>query len=399
MLRCCRYLLLLLLLVQVFLSGKQSLAQSRAALFFRATGHHLSDTYAFLSFWEARGGEPILGLPITEPFEQDGAIVQYLERARLEYHPRLGLVLLGRLGAERTRWRTFPAAPSARPNSRSIFFAETGHTLAPPFRAFWEEHGGLEVFGYPISEPLWESAGGGFYRVQYFERVRLEYHPAYSDEKQRIQVSRLGLELALALDLDLTPVAPQPGAIVVGEERPAAKRGISPGSAATSGLQPGAQPIAQAPALSASPSPVAESQTPTPSAGQQAPASRSAGTKRIEVSLSRQWLYAYEDDRLVFDAPVATGKDGFNTPTGTFAIYYKIPLQTMRGNLNGESWEVPNVPHAMYFNGSVALHGTYWHNLFGTGTRVSHGCVNLGLDDAAWLYEWAPIGTLVTVYY
>lgn len=136
MLRCCRYLLLLLLLVQVFLSGKQSLAQSRAALFFRATGHHLSDTYAFLSFWEARGGEPILGLPITEPFEQDGAIVQYLERARLEYHPRLGLVLLGRLGAERTRWRTFRQLRRRAPTPEASSLQRPVIPLHRPFGPF-----------------------------------------------------------------------------------------------------------------------------------------------------------------------------------------------------------------------------------------------------------------------
>jgi lipoprotein-anchoring transpeptidase ErfK/SrfK len=71
----------------------------------------------------------------------------------------------------------------------------------------------------------------------------------------------------------------------------------------------------------------------------------------------------------------------------------------MRGSINGESWVVPDVPHAMYFNGSVALHGTYWHNLFGSGVRISHGCVNLPLDAAAWLYDWAPVGTTVDVHY
>lgn len=117
------------------------------------------------------------------------------------------------------------------------------------------------------------------------------------------------------------------------------------------------------------------------------------------MNLSEQWLYAYEGGVLVYSAPVATGKDGFNTPAGTFRIGYKVELQTMRGSINGETWEVPNVPHAMYFNGDVALHGTYWHNLFGTGIRISHGCVNLRLGDAAWLYQWAPVGTLVTVHY
>ncbi len=56
-----------------------------------------------------------------------------------------------------------------------------------------------------------------------------------------------------------------------------------------------------------------------------------------------------------------------NTPTGTFAVYYKVKKQTMRGVDHGVPWVVPNVPNVMYIVGGVALHGTYWHNLFGSG--------------------------------
>ena len=130
------------------------------------------------------------------------------------------------------------------------------------------------------------------------------------------------------------------------------------------------------------------------------PAPRTAGGgKRIEVDLTRQWMYAYEGDRLILSSGVSTGKPGWETPAGTFAVYAKLPLQTMSGNVNGESWYVPDVPNVMYFYRSVALHGTYWHNRFGTGERLSHGCVNLPLDVAAQLYNWAPIGTPVVVYY
>lgn len=126
---------------------------------------------------------------------------------------------------------------------------------------------------------------------------------------------------------------------------------------------------------------------------------RPTGPKRIEISLAQQWLYAYEGDYMVFDAPVSTGRDGFETPRGSFTIFSKLPLQTMRGSAGSETWEVPNVPNVMYFlGGGYAIHGTYWHNSFGTGARLSHGCVNLPLDKAAWLYEWAPMGTPVIVY-
>jgi lipoprotein-anchoring transpeptidase ErfK/SrfK len=71
----------------------------------------------------------------------------------------------------------------------------------------------------------------------------------------------------------------------------------------------------------------------------------------------------------------------------------------MSGTAGGEYYSVPDVPHAMYINGDIAIHGTYWHNMFGTGVRMSHGCINLPLDSASWLYGWAPAGTPVLVTY
>ncbi len=122
------------------------------------------------------------------------------------------------------------------------------------------------------------------------------------------------------------------------------------------------------------------------------------GAKRIVVDLSDQWLYVYEGGELVMTSPVSTGRDDFNTPIGTHQIIWKAALRTMKGTSNGETWEVPNVPHAMYLTGTgVALHGTYWHKGFGSGVRLSHGCVNLPMDVAAVLYDWTSIGTAVVV--
>lgn len=126
-------------------------------------------------------------------------------------------------------------------------------------------------------------------------------------------------------------------------------------------------------------------------------ATRPGGPKRIEVDLSDQWMYAFEGQQLVLSAGVSTGKKGWDTPVGRFAVYAKVPLQTMRGNAKGEKWEVPNVPDILYFYRNAALHGAYWHNRFGTGARLSHGCVNLPLGAAKQLYNWAQIGTPVIV--
>lgn len=121
--------------------------------------------------------------------------------------------------------------------------------------------------------------------------------------------------------------------------------------------------------------------------------------RHIDVDLSNQWLTAYEGDLVVYQAPIATGRDGFNTPTGEYAIYYRLPMQSMSGCAGGECWDVPNVPWVQYVVGGVALHGTYWHDAHGSGVRMSHGCINLRIDDAQWLYEWADIGTTVSIHY
>ncbi|NIO43122.1 MAG: L,D-transpeptidase family protein, partial [Burkholderiales bacterium] len=63
----------------------------------------------------------------------------------------------------------------------------------------------------------------------------------------------------------------------------------------------------------------------------------------------------------------------------------------------GFNYVLPNVPYVMYFYKDYAIHGTYWHNNF--GTPMSHGCVNMSTADARWLYNWSSYGTLVNVHY
>jgi lipoprotein-anchoring transpeptidase ErfK/SrfK len=118
--------------------------------------------------------------------------------------------------------------------------------------------------------------------------------------------------------------------------------------------------------------------------------------KTIVISISHQMLWAYKGDQVVISSSVSTGRAGFDTPVGSFAVLTKLPSQTMEGVIGGEYYNVPDVPWVLYFtNTGHALHGTYWHNNF--GTPMSHGCVNLPLDVAAWLYDWAPLGTRVLI--
>jgi hypothetical protein len=118
-----------------------------------------------------------------------------------------------------------------------------------------------------------------------------------------------------------------------------------------------------------------------------------AEAKRIEVDLTNQMLYAYQNDQLVMSFPVATGK-WFPTPTGTFHIWTKLRYTRMAGGVGADAYDLPNVPYVMFFyNDQVgkgrgfSLHGAYWHNNF--GHPMSHGCVNISPANAGNLYEWA----------
>ena len=117
------------------------------------------------------------------------------------------------------------------------------------------------------------------------------------------------------------------------------------------------------------------------------------GTHWIEVNLSQQRLYAYAGDTLINSFVVSTGTWATPTVTGYFNIYLKYVSTTM----SGPGYYLTNVPYAMYFYGDYGIHGTYWHDNF--GTPMSHGCVNMRTSDAGWLYNFAPMGTLVFIHY
>jgi lipoprotein-anchoring transpeptidase ErfK/SrfK len=139
--------------------------------------------------------------------------------------------------------------------------------------------------------------------------------------------------------------------------------------------------------------PTSEYIAPTSSAPLPDIASSGNGVRWIDVDLTNQRVYAYEGDVVVNEFIVSTGTWLTPTVTGQYKVYVKYRSAKM----SGPGYYLPNVPYIMYFYKGYGLHGTYWHNNF--GTPMSHGCVNLRTDDAAWLYEWASVGTLVNVHY
>ena len=146
--------------------------------YFNETGHYVCDE--FLEFYRTRGELESFGYPLTEAFDDPtrGLRVQYFQRARMERRPnnpdpykmQLGL-LVDELGYQ------FPPARAGQipPFNTSLqqYFPETGHVVSYAFLQYFREKGGLDVFGYPRSEFMYQDG----YVVQYFQRARMEWHP------------------------------------------------------------------------------------------------------------------------------------------------------------------------------------------------------------------------------
>jgi hypothetical protein len=115
----------------------------------------------------------------------------------------------------------------------------------------------------------------------------------------------------------------------------------------------------------------------------------------VAVDLYEQTLVAYQGTTPFFATLAATGLPKHDTPEGTFKVWARLAQDNMSGATGAPSaYALQHVPWVMYFNESVSLHGTYWHDLF--GYRQSHGCVNLSISDAKYLFDWmqrAPTGT------
>lgn len=112
----------------------------------------------------------------------------------------------------------------------------------------------------------------------------------------------------------------------------------------------------------------------------------------IQIDLRRQRLIAWEGETPIYAVLVSTGKSATPTPTGSFAVQSRYRFAHMQG----EDYDVDDVPYTMYFTGGYAIHGAYWHHRF--GTPVSHGCVNVAVNHARWLFYWARLGTPVVVH-
>lgn len=123
----------------------------------------------------------------------------------------------------------------------------------------------------------------------------------------------------------------------------------------------------------------------------------------VEVNLSQQRLWAWQDNQVVFSTPITSGASayGFGTPAGLFAVYGKERSRYLNGAQYGWGYNV-FVDYWMPFNGGVGFHDADWRSSFGGQDYInggSHGCVNMSKSAAAFMYSWVNIGTPVWVHY
>jgi sugar lactone lactonase YvrE len=182
--------------------------------YFSETKHTVSDK--FLTYWNNNGGLPVFGYPITEaqnevdPETGKVFLTQWFERNRFELHPENAgtkyEVELGLLGKDLRREALavdpdFASTQSLydpnQPKDQQWFFSETGHNLRFQFLHYWLQNGGLERFGYPISEEHYEvdPETGKLFIMQWFERARFEYHPENNGTPYVILLGLLGNQL------------------------------------------------------------------------------------------------------------------------------------------------------------------------------------------------------------
>ena len=333
------------------------------------TGHAVDGV--FLDSWRAWGGASSWGNPLTAEIQENGRIVQYYDYGRFEYHPDdpNGVVVhFGDLGRQLQPFmlRRASGSGSAAVNEAALaarawapqeaagrvdaaswrFVPETGHAVAGEFKALWEATGEATYLGNPLTEPY--KVDGVTYQV--FERGKLAQRAG--EEPAMVPIGKMMVE---RLRLDTSPIGQ--GELPVYSE----ELFTPPPTATVSGVP--ADPNAE---------------------------------KWVLINITLQYLWAYQGDQVLWQGHVSTGTAKFATPPGSYQVLSKLESQTMEGVLGGEYYNVPDVPDVLYFTDrGHAIHGTYWHNNF--GSPMSHGCVNLPVDVADWMYQWSTVGMRVEI--
>ena len=131
------------------------------------------------------------------------------------------------------------------------------------------------------------------------------------------------------------------------------------------------------------------------------------GNTYIEVDLSEQHMYYYQNGSMIFDSDFVSGNmsyDDRQTHAGIFTMYYKKSPDVLRGSQKADgTYEYEEkVEYWMPFDGGIGFHDAPWRDEFGGDiylTSGSHGCINLPPDNAAELYELIQYNVPIVCFY
>jgi hypothetical protein len=130
------------------------------------------------------------------------------------------------------------------------------------------------------------------------------------------------------------------------------------------------------------------------------------GGRWIDLNLLHQVVVAYEGQTAVRLARTSTGRPGWETAPGTYAIQRRVANETMDSNsligldASRASYKVENVRWTQYFSSDgKALHENYWKARDEFGIPSSHGCAGLVAEDARFFWDWADVGIPVLAHY
>lgn len=119
----------------------------------------------------------------------------------------------------------------------------------------------------------------------------------------------------------------------------------------------------------------------------------------IELDLAEQVVLVYENRQLIYAVMVATGMEPFYTQPGVFQVYDMKEAENMTGSFEADRsdfYSLEDVPFVIYHDQARAFHGAFWRAWF--GLEQSHGCINMTVGDAHWLYDWTEINDFVWVH-
>jgi hypothetical protein len=140
------------------------------------------------------GGFERFGFPRSEAFVDQGLLVQWFQRGRLEYRPDLQgspyEVQISLLGDLLLTDRPVPSDPIESTSERR-YYPETGMTVENAFLRYFDARGGVDALGYPITPEVSEADRP----VQYFQRARLEYLREFAGTAREVQLGLIGDEI------------------------------------------------------------------------------------------------------------------------------------------------------------------------------------------------------------